>query len=198
MDAFLSVVGWVFLINTSAIGLMWLIQYQLRSTFKIPARHSLIDGTIQRFLYLGDFWTMSIGDLWGLPFVGAAAVSLAYDGHISISLLFIAIAVAIPGTMWFGFLCLQPNHKPDWGYPAPGKISACGIIHLIYLTFYVGAAVMTVWSTFSGQLRGLPMWLAWVGGLFYIGTFFADLLNGNFETCQPYRPHGKPPEGTRL
>ncbi len=181
MIAYWSSLSFTIIGNVCAVFVMWQLQEWLKRTRRIPSRHSLILGTSgQKFLHMEDFWTMGWGDLYGLPFVFAGFIWLVVNDKIGLPPFMVSVVVATIATCLFYFSCTGTHHKPDWGYPEAGKVSWGGIAHSVYFWLNLKAAIVVFWSTLNMQLNGPPLWLAWLGGLFYIGTFVADIKAGNF------------------
>lgn len=174
----------VVIANTTALAGMWLIQKWMKRSGRIPARHSLIPESTQKFLYFEDFRTQLWGDSLGLPFVGAAFVWLIINSQANAYQIGLALILGVEATSLFSYQCLSWRHKPDWGYPDIGEISWGGGAHLVYFFFYIVASSAVLWSIINGTLSGLPMWLALAGGGFYIATYVADLRAGVFDRRQ--------------
>lgn len=160
-------------------GLILLAMYIAQQTDKsMPPRHSLINGSYQRFLHIQDFyWLWS--DLVGVALIINAFVHLIINK--GIDQLWLGVAIGFAVTLFAHFSFLQENHKPDACYPDTGEVSLTGILHLPYFCVAIAAAVMCLWNLYTGDLRGPVMWLALAGGAFYILFFIFDIRAGNFE-----------------
>jgi len=165
----------VMVVNIVCIGVMLLAQAVDKS---LSARHSVIKGTNQKFLYIQDFYTMTYGDLVGVPLIVVAFVHLAVQDITYVWWGLPVVVVSVPG---FLKMCLGKDHKPDYGFPDIGKISFAGILHLFYFGAGIGASVMCVWGLIAGNLTGAVLWVALGGGAFYVGCFIAEIKSGNFD-----------------
>lgn len=161
--------------NTLYVGAVMMAQALDKS---LPARHSIISGTNQKFLYVQDFWTMTYGDLFGIPLITNAFVHLAVRD--AANLLWLLLVAALSAAI-FAKICLGKSHKPDYGFPQTGKISFAGILHLFYFGMGIGAVVACLWSLFEGRLTGLVLWLAVLGAAAYAVCFAAELRSGNLD-----------------
>jgi len=161
--------------NVAYIGVILLAQAVDKN---LSAHHSVIKGTNQKFLYIQDFYTMTYGDLVGVPFIVVAFVHLAVQ---DITNVWWGLPVVVVSALGFLKMCLGKDHKPDYGFPDIGKISLAGILHLFYFGIGIGASAMSVWAFFAGDLWGPVMWVALGGGAFYIGCFILEIWSGNFD-----------------
>lgn len=171
----------VCVVNTLCMVLMLLTQSLDKG---LPPRGSLILGTNQKFLYIQDFWTMTYGDLFGVPLIFNAFVHLVVQ---DIANLWWGLLVALVSTLAFLKMCLGKNHKPDYGFPNIGKISLAGIMHLFYFGAGMGAAIMCLWGVFvTGSLPWLSpvTWVFLGGGVLYIGCFVVEMKSGNFDPLE--------------
>lgn len=168
----------VFVVNMLWLGLIFAAQ-QLDK--KLPRRHLLIPWTSQKFLYMQDFWTMTWGDLIGVPLIWVAFIHLVVYRCLGIWhwLCFLALAVVV--TAVFLKMCLSSKHKPDMGFPRLGKVSRIGIIHLPYFGFGVTSAIFCLWFIITGELRGPVLLVGFGGAAFYALCFLGDIKSGNLD-----------------
>lgn len=94
-------------------------------------------------------------------------------------LIFLAISSA--GIYFFLSSCLAKDHKPDWGYPKPGKISLGGLSHLPYFGAQIAMAVICVIEVILGSLTGVVLITTLTGGVIWIITFILDVKTGHFD-----------------
>lgn len=165
----------VMVTNIACISVMLLAQAVDKN---LPARHSIIKGTNQKFLHIQDFYTMTYGDLIGVPLIVVAFVHLAVQ---DITNLWWGLPIVLVSGLGFLKMCLGKNHKPDYGFPDIGKVSFAGILHLFYFGAGIGASAMCVWNLIAGDLRGPVMWVALAGGAFYFACFILEVRSGNFD-----------------
>lgn len=165
----------VMIANILCMGVMLLTQSLDKS---LPLRNSIIPGTNQRFLYIQDFWTMTWGDGIGVLLIANAFVHLVIK---DITNLWWSLPIIVVSGLGFLDMCLGKGHKPDYGFPDIGKVSSAGILHLLYFGVGVAASVMCVWNLITGDLRGPVMWVAFAGGVFYIGCFILEVRSGNLD-----------------
>lgn len=173
----------VVLLNSAFVGLMYFTQEVFdRKVFDILApRHSIIVGTSHKFLYMQDFWTMTLGDLFGVPLILNAFVHLAVNGNIGLwQWLAFAVIVPVDATLFYR-MCTSKNHKPDMGYPDAGQVSITGLAHLPYHGICVAAALFAAGHAFAGNVTGSVLGLALLGVAVYIFSFAADVVSGNFD-----------------
>jgi hypothetical protein len=113
---------------------------------KLRARHDIIPGTRQIFLYWQDFTTQVAGNTFLMPFVLYVFLwQLLYQGfHSSVWLWFIGIAIV--DMCLFAMMCLAKDHKPDWGYPLPGRMSVCGFLQLLYHGAFTSIIAISLYS----------------------------------------------------
>lgn len=177
----------VFVANLCALGLMYAAQYRLAYTGKLPWRWSLIPGTCQRFIYIQDFWTMTFGDMLGVPLVFAAFLHTALS---SLNLwqweLFAGLSLIL--ALGFCKMCFSKSHKPDMGFPEIGKISWVGIIHLPYFGSGVAAALFDLWFIWTGELQGVPLYVGLAGAAIYAVAFILEIKCGNFDKIKYVSP----------
>ena len=174
--------------NLLFIGGMWRTQNWESRSGRIPQRvpHDSKNPT-GSFLYLQDFWTSTLGDLLGLSLVDYGVVVLLQDLW---PLPFLGIeacaAVGFMGTWVFLWKCLTPRHKPDAGYPAAGKMSATGTVHLLYYWIQVTISCIGLWIIglmLLGQTPWtLPAFLGLGGATFFFATFLWDVRTGRFAS----------------
>ncbi len=174
---FLLILAVVLAINT--VGVISILLAQ-DTDANLPVRHSLIPGTNQKFLYIQDFWTMTWGDLYGVPLFVNAFVHLVKR---EIIYLWWAIPIGAVVTLGFLVMCLGKNHKPDYGFPATGKISLAGKLHLFYFGMGWGAGLVALWSLFVTGDSPLDIiaWVGLAGAGFYLACFGAEFASGNFD-----------------
>ncbi len=172
--------SWLIFVAVMVINDLWMGAIFLAAQLdkSLPTWYSIIPGTNQKFLPPKGFWTMTYGDLIGVPLIVNAFVHLAMQ---DIANLWWGLPIAMVSTGIFAKMCLGENHKPDYGFPDIGKISLAGILHLPYFGVGIGASAMSVWSIFTGELTGPVLWVALAGGAIYIACFVAEIKFGNFD-----------------
>ncbi len=148
---------------------------------RIAPRHSIIPGTRQKFLYWEDFYTQTYGDLLGLLWIMNTFAHLIISGKIDHLEWVIFVIVCVGSILVFLLSCLSPEHKPDWGYPLPGKISLGGLTHLPYFGALSGMAVISALNIVQGEIKGALFWATLMGALIYLFAFILDIKAGNFE-----------------
>ena len=176
----------VFAVNLAYIGVMHLAQVLDKS---LPRRHSIISGTHQKFLYMPDFWTTTYGDMFGVSLITNAFVHLAVSGHIDYWQWIAFVVIAIASALIFVVMCFGKEHKPDAVFPNIGKISWNGIMHLPYFGTGIAVTIMCIWHLFTGNLRGLVMWIGLAGGALYIACYITDIKSGNFDTLKKIKTY---------
>lgn len=174
----------VLIINTTLCLLQFLAEKIDKANRKISDRHSVIPGTNQKFLYWEDFYMQTYGDLLGLVWVMNSFVQLLVNGKVNNLMWLIFAGFAILGVYLTLKTCLAKNHKPDWGYPAVGKISLGGISHLPYFGIQLGMAAVCFIKIFSGELFGLPLLTTLGGGIIIVIMAFLDWQAGHFDSLQ--------------
>lgn len=160
----------------------------------IPPRWSTIIGTAQRFLYMQDFHTMTWGDLVGLSMVWSASLTGASSGWSNSRALTGAMVILLGATiglmagMLFHQMCLRPDHKPDYGFPSPGKSSTAGLVHSVFfgLSFWVGTTGLLFFIMFWKEIQlhynaTLLAWVYAVGFIIWLAAGLADLRAKKFE-----------------
>ncbi len=168
----------VFAVNLLCVLFMRLCQDLDKS---LPPRHSVIPGTKQRFNYMQDFYTAWWGDLIGVPLIANAFVHLVANGYIGWVQWAIFVVLAVLLAVGFLNMCLSKDHKPDQGFPEIGKVSWHGLSHLPYLGCGYTLSLFTIGHLVAGHIWGPVLYVALLGGAFYIATFIADIKTGNFE-----------------
>ncbi len=163
--------------NPVCMMIMYLGQQMDRS---LPPRRSLIPGTHQAFIYMEDFHTMLWGDVIAVPLIITGFIHVAVQG-LPLAEWLILFGIAIVDALGFLLICLGPNHKPDQGFPQAGKVSWNGLLHLPYHGFGVAMSILAIWHACWGELNGVPLHVALVGGAIYIISFIADIRAGNFD-----------------
>ena len=76
--------------------------------------------------------------------------------------------------VFFTRMCLGENHKPDYGFPAPGKVSLAGALHSVYHGVNVAIIVAMV---YFGVVGLAPLWtviVAIFGFAIWVGGVIAD------------------------
>lgn len=144
----------------------------------LPTRGSLIPGTKQPFLYWQDFHCQKYGNAVGMPLMLATFIKVyANDQELHWWALYIGIGLL--ATIIFTIMCLSKDHKPDWGFPAKGKINLGGIIHLIYFWFYVSIISFTLfhWT----KLTANDWSIFFAGLIIYAISWWKDVKSGNFD-----------------
>lgn len=168
-----------FVSNSLYLGLLYAIQ-EFGEPINFPVRFSRIQGTSQKFLYLQDFHTTTWGDAIGIPLMLVAFIWLSANVFVWWSYLLIAFTSALVAIL-FARSNLVAQHKPDIGFPATGKISRTGAVHLPYLGFNVTANLVALFFLAIGFLPTEIM-LMWISGLAVYGlSFVFDIKTGNFD-----------------
>ena len=148
-------------------------------TGMIPARRPWDDP--HPFPYFCDWYTCSWGDLIGLTLIDWSA-GYAFSFSIpSLKLALVSVVVGALGAAIFHLLCMSRRHKPDSGYPAPGKRSPHALAHEWYFFLQLTLCALLVELAVTHELVGLPLRVALVGGAVYAVCFFADLYLGYFS-----------------
>jgi predicted small integral membrane protein len=147
----------------------------------LPARHSIIPGTRQKFLHMQDFHTTTWGDLFAIPLLISAFAHLLSNGYIGVWQWFIFVIIALVDGIGFLEMCLTEKHKPDQGYPRRGVVSWHGLSHLPYHGVCVAMIVLSIGQTVIGNLYGPVLYVSLFGGALYIAAFIADIRAGNFD-----------------
>ena len=178
MDFLWQILAVVVVANLFWIGVMFAAQ-EFDKT--LPLSYSFIPGTNQRFLHMQDFYTMTYGDLFGVPLINNAFLHLIVMGHLETWHWLAFVLLAIVSSSIFVVMCFGPNHKPDMGFPQIGKISWIGLLHLPYLGVGVASAMLCLWFILAGDLRGPVLYLGLAGGAIYIASFVAETKSGNFD-----------------
>jgi hypothetical protein len=169
----------IYVLNLLVLKLILTAQQLVDS---LPVRHSLIAGTEQPFLYIHDFKSMVYGDVFFVPLILNAFLFLVEIRLIAGKKIWTIIIVGSCG-LAVAFLshCLGPNHKPDYGFPATGVVSAAGFIHAFYLGFCVQAGLIAlILAPIIYRLSKQTFWLGILGLIGYMATIFLDVQNGNF------------------
>lgn len=196
METPLEFDGWLFVAVVAANFLCMAIMAVAQELDHLPPRHSVIPGTNQRFIYMQDFWSMIYGDIIAIPLIANAFMHVAAAGLVSDTEWLVLLVIATVDASGFYLLCVHPNHKPDQGYPEPGKIGWNGIAHLpyhgvgmamsllaIFHIFHIDG-VISVLHIFSGDLNGWPLYVGLVGGVIYVAFFILDIRAGNFASLK--------------
>jgi len=169
---------WIFVAvcvaNTLYTGILYVAQVLDKN---LPARHSIIPGTNQKFLHMQDLYRTVCGDLFGVPLIINAFVHLVARDAANF---WWGLIFALIGSVIFLMICLKKDHKPDLGFPKTGKISLNGMLHLPYFGIGIGASIICLWNLFTGYLYGPVMLIAFMGGVFYLICYVAEIKSGNF------------------
>jgi len=176
----------------AAVGLNVLIFVVLRisqsANPNLPERGSDIPGTIQPFLYVQDYWTMTWGNLIGLTLVDASFFRMLATGLVSGVEWIVLVAVAIVCALVFGKMNSRDEYKNDYAFPRPGEASGSAVVMLINFGVHVAIALLVVWNLFAHSLAGTPvMWFAAIGAVIYAACFAIDAMSGNFDPKRPIR-----------
>lgn len=178
MDFSWEILLGVFIVNSVWIGAMFVAQ---ELDLSLPPWRTKIPGTNQKFLHIQDFWTMTLGDNIGVPLINTAFAHLAAYGYLG-AWHWVAFGVLVIAFMvQFAKMCMGPNHKPDMGFPAAGKISWVGIIHLPYYGTGMAAGAFCVWFIWTEVLRGPVLYVGLAGAVVYTLSFIAEIKSGNFD-----------------
>lgn len=154
---------------------------------KIAPKGSIIPGTNQKFLYWENFFTQTYGDFIFLPLIASAFVILLLDGQIPIWNWLVGGLIFLVACIFFIKSCTSPNHKPDWGFPKPGKISRGGWSHIPYLGMYCAIVVMVLINI--NELNSLLLWTSLYGMAGWLVCWFLDYKAGHFDPIKT-RKHG--------
>lgn len=176
-----SVFVWALIINTALCLLQFLAEKIDVAKGRIPARHSLIPGTEQKFLYWEDFYMQTYGDFLGLIWVMNGFAQLLAAGKINNLMWLIFAFFVILGIFLTLKSCLAKDHKPDWGYPEAGKASWGGISHLPYFGIQSGMGMVCLIKAFTGDLIGLSLITTIGGGMIIIIAAVWDKKAGHFD-----------------
>jgi len=168
----------VVLVNSFWMVVMFVAQQLDKS---LPARHSIIPGTNQKFLHFQDFWTMTYGDAVGVSIINVAFIHLAVAGFLGVWHWVIFLAMIFALAAGFAKMCMSQGHKPDMGFPDIGKISLIGILHLPYFGFGIVAGAFCVWFIFTGDLRGPVLYTGLLGAAIYAVFWGLEVRSGNFD-----------------
>lgn len=174
----------VVVINTAMCLLQYGAQQIDMARGKIPARHSIIPGTKQKFLYWQDFYMQTYGDFLGLVWVMNAFAHLFIAESINWWMWAIFVIVFMFSCFMVLKSCLTVDHKPDWGYPEYGVASFGGLIHVPYFALNAAMGVVCIISMITGQLRGPVMWMALFGGVVILAMTIADKKSGHFDPLE--------------
>lgn len=167
-------------INLWYCWLMWKVQYYDHRRGRIPARGSQIPGTNLRFLYCQDFYVWR-ADLVLLSVLAAIFASLSMRGSITVEQVTLGVILAVIDMGLFYWYCTDPGHKPDAGYPAPGRISLNGLLHLPYHGAHVAMMTMCAYHLYQGNLSGLEQFGVIFISIVYVGHFMDDVVSGHFQ-----------------
>ncbi len=177
-----SILFLVIVLNSLFCFVLYLIEKFEEKTGKIPLRHSIIPDTNQKFLYWEDFYTQTYGDFLGLVWIVNGFVHLIVEEKIANWEWIIFLSFAILMMLVFVKSTLKSkSHKPDWGYPAEGKISLGGASHLPYFGALSSMALICLINMVGGDMKGVVLWTTLAGGIFYIATVIADIKTGHFD-----------------
>jgi len=155
----------------------------------MPPRGSIIPGTNQKFMYMQDWFTCTWGDMFALPLVLNAFVTLAVNGRIAAWEWILSAMLAVILGVGFLLMCLGKDHKPDQGYPEIGVVSLQGILHLPHFGVAVAMVVVCVGHAIFGGLRGPVLYTAIVGGVLWVVTFVLDAVTGHFDPIKRVDPN---------
>lgn len=147
----------------------------------LPARHSIIPGTTQEFLYFEDFWVHIPGDVFFVPFVIAAFVHVAMTGKLATRDWVFFVTFTILCAYVFIQLVTYPGHKPDFNNNPSGGLNFSGWAHLIYFSVCWAMAILCIAHTVGGNIDGPVLYWGWEGGILYLLCQPLDWLAGNFE-----------------
>lgn len=173
----------VVILNTFLCVSQFIIEQIDRKRGAIKPRHSVISGTRKKFLYWEDFYAQTYGDFFGLVFVMNGFAHLFINGISSWEWL-VFIVVSIASVAVFVYMNLQDSHKPDWGYPAKGKISLGGIIHLPYFGALSGMSVICLINIINGGIEGILLYTTISGMAIYLITVVLDIKSGHFDSLK--------------
>ena len=145
-----------------------------------PRNHSL------RFLYLQDFYTTLWGDYVGISAMDFGVTWLIQEQVPSIFVLLGSPLIALGVTIWSHLSWMGPTHIPDAGYPAPGKVSLMGRVHLYYYFVQFTIALIGIWMVGTIAV-GSRQWsiaaaIGLTGGLFYVLMLLLDIKTGRFAS----------------
>jgi hypothetical protein len=145
-------------------------------TGRIPMRRPWSESS--PFPYFCDWHTATWGDLVGLSLIDWSA-GYAFSFTFPNAAL-IAILVATIGTVGFHLRCISKRHRPDSGYPFPGKISLQGRTHVVYFFLQLFVCTLVLLFAVEGKLPVTPLITALAGGAVYIASFMFDWYAGHF------------------
>ena len=170
----------VLFINVSAWFVLFGIQYWEFYTGRIlPRKKHDKRNPVDSFLYIQDFDTDGvIGDIIALSLIDIATALSIHSTGFSLWM-FVSIPVAILVTGRFIKLTLEQTHKPDWGFPSPGKVSWGGKAHLVYFFCQSCVGVMGLISIWTNP-KILPVTLFAIGVVIYGIAYAKDYFSGKF------------------
>lgn len=178
-----------FLCNLGICLAQFAIQELDRREGAIMARHSLIPGTHQKFLYWQDFSTQTWGDMLGL---GLVWVAFAHIKHMITPLGWVMLTgIGLASAVAFWAMCTRSTHKPDWGYPRMAQTSAGGSTHLVYFGTSTAFAVACLPYIIGGALKDWPLALFLIGSVIWTAAACVDWAAGRFEKLKPIVPPPK-------
>jgi len=175
------VFSWALMTNTALCLLQFLAEKIDVRRGKIAARHSLIPGTKQKFLYWEDFYMQTYGDFLGLVWVMNGFAQLLAAGKIDSLMWLVFSFFAVLGILATLKSCLAKDHKPDWGYPEAGKASLGGLSHLPYFGLQSGMGIVCLIKAFTGDLTGLALVMSVSGGVIISAMAVLDRKTGHFD-----------------
>lgn len=185
MELSISTAATWFLFNAIACLLMFVAEQFDRLGSRIQPRHSIIPGTYQRFIYFEDFSTHTWGDPIGMGLVWAGF------GHLVGRLgagewVAFGIIAGIVAPLWFLRACTRPSHTPDWGFPARGKVSLGGVVHLwTHFGPCIGMVALGFWEWIFGAFSGWPLLIWLIGIVVWIVAWRRDQQSGRFDPIRP-------------
>lgn len=164
----------------------------------IPPRGSRIKGSLQKFLHVQDFATMTWGDLIGLSLVWATSMMMVFvqanwSRPSAFWITVIGVVVALVAGFGFHTMCLGPNHKPDYGFPSAGVASPAGKAHSVFFGLSFGVGVMGLlffiiqYDRTSFMIKTPLLWVWGLGLAVWCAAGLRDIMTGRFA---PFQEHG--------
>ena len=144
----------------------------------IPAREA--EGP-RAFLYFQDWSMATWGDLIGLSLVDFVLGSAYTTSAFQIKFVTVSLIIGAVVTLLYHRERLMPRHKPDSGYPAPGRVSLFGRVHLVYFFIQSSICAAMIGLVLNGTLHGTPLLIAIVGGIIYAASYIADSRSGRLD-----------------
>lgn len=154
------------------------------------------------FRLLWNFYSMTYGDAIGLTFIWGASIQAVILASAIPHNLGVLANLANPcclagafATAVFRWVCLKPDHVPDWGNRGVGKLSPGGKVHSVFLglTVCIGFLGPSCFWPYSGTIYFrhhedllIASWL--IGSTIWLISIIADWRLGRFDPIQATAP----------